>query len=988
MKKALSVMWALGLSIGLACTAVGATYHVSVKGDDGNPGTRAKPVRTIMQGAKMAKAGDTVVVGPGRYNEYVLVPNSGAPGKPITFRASGKGETIVSAAQPLTGFVKTPNARNLYHTDIGRIYGLKAPGKRPGSSNLPRLECYGLIDDTTLHAYTMLPSPQACDVVPGSFYLDRNARRIYLHTADSNLPSKHKLELSIYYGTFYVSGKTDIIIEGFTIKHAWRQRGAGVLFAHKSQRVVLRNCRMENCWRGFCASLDAEDCVVQNCEVVNCVNGIRFSYLHRGRVAGNRIVRKGDHWPFQPSRPSVGIYFYCFYRDGDNMAWIENNYIQGFGNAIRLKSPAVGVCRNNTIVDCDFGILARTGPRREFVNNLLVNCRTPLTIADKKLPETFVSDYNCAYDSRDPAASKRWLATWRERTKQAHHTVTALPKIIGTWPGAMFLAPTSPCIGAGENGANIGSLPVAPKLATDRLPPVGHVRCAAQAGEWQAPSPSLRQRGEALPAMPWQQAQETMTAVPYARGNTVTVQTTAWDAEGAVTAMRFSNDGKEWSEPVPFAPRHVAPLSPGDGKKAIYAQFQDEAGNWSERTMAEVQRKEKAPHIIGEIETRTNRYGACITWIPSEPCEGVLHYGPTRACRNTRRAFLFVGDSAEARARHVVFLAIPQIPAAASTCFKVELRDMAGNTSVSQIHDLRLEGKPRAFSVSVSGDDSGPGTSKEPWRTLAKATRSALPGDIVTVNAGLYYEPLVICCGGASEESRITYRADGPVIIERAQKWPYGAVLEGLKFVTIEGFEFRGWTHSGVHVKECSDIVIRSNRIHSGCAQRLTQRTPYVGKYGVYIHLSQRVNVEYNQVFWNCRDMVFYFTEDCRADHNTIIQTVYAGFGIWGTLKGLTLTNNIIVHNGNDQLSMSASIDTMTSDYNCWLKRPRGSKAMTNVKGKRRQTLKEWQEDFGLDKHSISADPLFVDEDNGDLRLKQGSPCIKAGSGGTNIGAM
>ena len=142
-------------------SAFAGTYHVAIAGNDAQPGTRDRPVRTINRAAQMARAGDTVLVGPGRYHEYIVVPNSGAAGKPITFRASGEGEAVVSAAHPLSGFAKTPGLRNVYETDLRAIF--PATGE---------LECYGLIDDTSLRAYVLLPSREACDVAAASFALD------------------------------------------------------------------------------------------------------------------------------------------------------------------------------------------------------------------------------------------------------------------------------------------------------------------------------------------------------------------------------------------------------------------------------------------------------------------------------------------------------------------------------------------------------------------------------------------------------------------------------------------------------------------------------------------------------------------------------------------------------------------------------------------------------------------------------------------------
>ena len=67
--------------------------HVSVRGDDKNPGTPRKPLRTIMAAALKTLPGSRVIVHGGVYQESVLIPVSGTPGKPVTYCAA-PGETV------------------------------------------------------------------------------------------------------------------------------------------------------------------------------------------------------------------------------------------------------------------------------------------------------------------------------------------------------------------------------------------------------------------------------------------------------------------------------------------------------------------------------------------------------------------------------------------------------------------------------------------------------------------------------------------------------------------------------------------------------------------------------------------------------------------------------------------------------------------------------------------------------------------------------
>jgi len=71
---------------------------------DANPGTEAKPWKTIQHAADTAQAGDTVCVMEGRYAERVTLKKSGAAGQPITFRG------VPRRAAEVQGFATGPAA--------------------------------------------------------------------------------------------------------------------------------------------------------------------------------------------------------------------------------------------------------------------------------------------------------------------------------------------------------------------------------------------------------------------------------------------------------------------------------------------------------------------------------------------------------------------------------------------------------------------------------------------------------------------------------------------------------------------------------------------------------------------------------------------------------------------------------------------------------------------------------------------------------------
>jgi len=71
-----------------------ATFHVALKGNDANPGTKSAPFRTIQHAADLAQPGDVITVHQGVYRERISPPRGGeSDTKRIVYQAA-PGETV------------------------------------------------------------------------------------------------------------------------------------------------------------------------------------------------------------------------------------------------------------------------------------------------------------------------------------------------------------------------------------------------------------------------------------------------------------------------------------------------------------------------------------------------------------------------------------------------------------------------------------------------------------------------------------------------------------------------------------------------------------------------------------------------------------------------------------------------------------------------------------------------------------------------------
>lgn len=126
------------------------------------------------------------------------------------------------------------------------------------------------------------------------------------------------------------------------------------------------------------------------------------------------------------------------------------------------------------------------------------------------------------------------------------------------------------------------------------------------------------------------------------------------------------------------------------------------------------------------------------------------------------------------------------------------------------------------YHVDPSGDDSGSGSSSDPWQTLQKAADTVVAGDTVLVHAGTYAGFDLRTSG--TDGSPINFSADDGVVIDQANTLTGDGInIENADHVVIEGFTVQGngtcpgTIRNGFRAAQGSRITFRNNRGFDNC---------------------------------------------------------------------------------------------------------------------------------------------------------------------------
>ena len=133
-----------------------------------------------------------------------------------------------------------------------------------------------------------------------------------------------------------------------------------------------------------------------------------------------------------------------------------------------------------------------------------------------------------------------------------------------------------------------------------------------------------------------------------------------------------------------------------------------------------------------------------------------------------------------------------------------------------------------SYYVSLSGNDSNPGTQAAPWRTIQHAADTAHAGSTVNVHGGIYEELVSINVSGNASDGFITFKSypGETAVLDAGHFTPSGRqgilTVRNQSYVRIEGLEIRNF-HTAEHrlsplgisvIRSGSHIELLKNNVH------------------------------------------------------------------------------------------------------------------------------------------------------------------------------
>lgn len=298
------------------------------------------------------------------------------------------------------------------------------------------------------------------------------------------------------------------------------------------------------------------------------------------------------------------------------------------------------------------------------------------------------------------------------------------------------------------------------------------------------------------------------------------------------------------------------------------------------------------------------------------------------------------------------------------------------------------------FHVSPSGSNSNPGTATAPWRTVQKALNALEPGERALVRSGTYTENLHFDDAGTSDApiTLAAYPGERPVLE------PEPGSAANTFAIEIRGSHFRleGFVLQGAEGYSSANVFVEGSAHHVEIADNEIRNSQ---DHGIYSHESaHHVQVSSNWIHHNGANLPgehqqhgIYLEGDDHVIANNVIHDHPYGFGIvlYDRSSRATVVNNTVVKSGRSGIVLGGEggVDNAVVRNNIfafnknwgveWAACPTSGTVDHNViYGHSVAPIDARCSAVDRSGGNEFSDPLFVDLDGRDLRLREGSPAV------------
>lgn len=197
-------------------------------------------MRTISEAVSQLKAGDKVIIYGGTYREMVTINQSGSADQPITLQAAPGAWVVLTGSDRITRWTEEPGAQRIYSTPWSRRF--IAWNKSHAHPDDDHHRLIGRCEQVFIDGFPLRQVLDRAQLSRGSFYVDLQAKRLYVYGSDGQDISSDKalVEVSARERILSVKGH-HITLAGLQCRYAANraQQGAAEFQGH---HLTIQDC--------------------------------------------------------------------------------------------------------------------------------------------------------------------------------------------------------------------------------------------------------------------------------------------------------------------------------------------------------------------------------------------------------------------------------------------------------------------------------------------------------------------------------------------------------------------------------------------------------------------------------------------------------------------------------------------------------------------------------------------------------------------------